>query len=47
MLSDSNTATPDKILVDNIPNMYQHNAGDLHFGKDGYLYVTVGDGGCD
>jgi hypothetical protein len=47
VLSDSNTATPDKILVDNIPNMYQHNAGDLHFGKDGYLYVTVGDGGCD
>jgi len=47
VLSDSNTATPDKILVDNIPNTYQHNAGDLHFGKDGYLYVTVGDGGCD
>ncbi len=47
VLSDSNTATPDKILVDNIPNMNQHSAGDLHFGKDGYLYVTVGDGGCD
>jgi glucose/arabinose dehydrogenase len=47
VLSDSNTATPDKILVDNIPNMYYHNGGDLHFGKDGYLYVTVGDGGCD
>ena len=47
VLSDSNTATPNKILVDNIPNMYQHNGGDLHFGKDGYLYVTVGDGGCD
>jgi glucose/arabinose dehydrogenase/PKD repeat protein len=46
-LSDSNTATPDKILVDNIPNMSYHNGGDLHFGKDGYLYVTVGDGGCD
>ncbi len=47
VLSDSNTATPDKILVDNIPNMNQHSAGDLHFGKNGYLYVTVGDGGCD
>jgi len=44
---EQNTATPDKILVDNIPNMHHNNAGDLHFGKDGYLYVTVGDGGCD
>jgi glucose/arabinose dehydrogenase len=47
VLSDSNTATPDKILVDNIPNMHHNNAGDLRFGKDGYLYVTVGEGACD
>jgi glucose/arabinose dehydrogenase len=47
VLSNSNTATSDKILVDNIPNMHHNNAGDLHFGKDGYLYVTVGDGACD
>ncbi len=24
-----------------------HNAGDLHFGKDGYLYIAIGDGGPD
>src|SRR6185295_9117130 len=24
-----------------------HNAGDVEFGKDGYLYIAVGDGGCD
>jgi glucose/arabinose dehydrogenase/PKD repeat protein len=47
VLSDSNTATPDKVIVDNIPNMHHNNAGDLRFGKDGYLYVTVGDGACD
>src|ERR671911_657369 len=47
VLSDSNTATLDKILLDNIINMSQHSAGDLHFGKDGYLYITVGYGACD
>ena len=36
------------MLVDNIPSPAgNHNAGDLQFGKDGNLYVSVGDGGCD
>ncbi len=36
------------VLVDNIPSPAgNHNAGDLQFGKDGTLYVSVGDGGCD
>src|SRR5918997_195948 len=47
VLSDSNTAAPDKILIDNITNMHHNNAGDLRFGKDGFLYITVGDGACD
>jgi glucose/arabinose dehydrogenase len=36
------------VLVDNMPSPAgNHNAGDVHFAKDGYLYVTIGDGGCD
>jgi glucose/arabinose dehydrogenase len=38
----------EKVLLDNIPSYEgNHNSGDLGFGKDGYLYVSVGDGGCD
>jgi glucose/arabinose dehydrogenase len=38
----------EKVLIDNIPSPGStHNGGDLKFGKDGYLYVSVGDGGCD
>ena len=36
------------ILIDNVPSYNAiHNAGDLAFGQDGYLYVSIGDGGRD
>ncbi len=36
----------EKILLDDIPSDSGiHNAGALHFGKDGKLYISVGDGG--
>jgi glucose/arabinose dehydrogenase len=36
------------VLINNIPSPNgNHNGGDLKFGKDGYLYVSVGDGACD
>ena len=43
-----NTLGGEVVLVDNIPSPAgNHNGGDLQFGKDGMLYVSVGDGGCD
>ncbi len=47
---DGNTVdkASEQVLIDNIlsPNG-NHNGGDVKFGKDGNLYVSVGDGGCD
>jgi glucose/arabinose dehydrogenase len=50
VLPASNVIDPatETVLIDNIPSYAgDHNAGDLQFGKDGNLYVSVGDGGCD
>lgn len=42
----ANSAADELILIDNIPSPGgNHNAGDLHVGNDGYLYISVGDGG--
>jgi glucose/arabinose dehydrogenase len=36
------------VLIDNIPAPGgNHNGGDLQFGSDGLLYISVGDGGQD
>ena len=36
------------VLLDEMPSPAgNHNAGDLAFGRDGHLYVSIGDGGCD
>ncbi len=48
-LGDNNVvvAGSEKILVDHIrAQRYNHNAGDLNFGADQFLYISVGDGGC-
>lgn len=50
LLPSGNVVSPssEAVLVDNMPSPAgNHNAGDLQFGKDGHLYVTIGDGGCD
>jgi glucose/arabinose dehydrogenase/Ca2+-binding RTX toxin-like protein len=48
MAGDTADPATETVLLDNIPSPNgNHNAGDLGFGKDGYLYASVGDGGCD
>src|SRR5690606_493895 len=45
--SNPNLADPDSeviLLFQNQP-FVNHNAGDLNFGPDGYLYFGLGDGG--
>ena len=49
-LPPSNIIAPasELVLIDNMPSPAgNHNAGDVGFGKDGFLYATIGDGGCD
>jgi glucose/arabinose dehydrogenase len=50
ILPSTNVIDPksEKVLINNIPSYGgNHNGGDLNFGKDGLLYISVGDGGCD
>lgn len=39
------TAYPEYVLLEQFDDQGNHNGGDLHFGPDGYLYISVGDEG--
>lgn len=51
-LSNPNSATPtlvagsELILIDQLDEQTNHNGGDMHFGADGYLYISLGDEGA-
>ncbi len=47
MTGDPNIAdsSSEEILLTIVQPDWNHNAGDLHFGPDGYLYIPMGDGG--
>lgn len=43
---DSDVANPTGTLVLRVPDLASnHNGGDIHFGPDGFLYSSMGDGG--
>jgi glucose/arabinose dehydrogenase len=45
MSGDMVTPSSERVLIDSIvTDQGNHNAGDLHFGADGYLYASTGDG---
>ncbi|MEY4243536.1 MAG: hypothetical protein RLZZ245_1121 [Verrucomicrobiota bacterium] len=49
--NNPNSATPtanlasERILIQQADEAGNHNGGDLHFGPDGYLYISLGDEG--
>jgi glucose/arabinose dehydrogenase/chitodextrinase len=48
LTGDTINPASELVLVDGMPSPNgNHNAGDVHVGNDGNLYVSIGDGGCD
>ncbi len=45
--NSTTTADPSSelVLLNVSQPSFNHNGGDLHFGNDGYLYISLGDGG--
>ena len=48
LTGDTINPASELVLVDGMPSPNgNHNAGDVHVGNDGNLYISIGDGGCD
>jgi glucose/arabinose dehydrogenase len=47
MSGDTINPASETVLIDNIPTGNFHSGSGLGFGKDSFLYISVGDGFCD